>query len=180
MAGGPHPSKAFAPSPFYDVAPVWATALQAVSPIGRTQTPAVYYYPPPFLLDTVSSAAPLPTPCAYPERARTDEEKAHRYIHNFVRIREFCRIRTFDVTIVNEPLNIEEWRTARWGNYEPPRLGPSSRSSENSTCRRGVRRQEERWRITRLFGIIAHFPSYRRNDTETYKLPAPRPAHTHV
>ncbi|KAI1786194.1 hypothetical protein LXA43DRAFT_1111471 [Ganoderma leucocontextum] len=156
-AGDAHPSKTFTPSPFYDVAPVWATALQAASPLGRAGA-ASYYYPPPFLLDTVSSAAPLPTQCAHPECSRTDE-KVHRYLHNFVRIREFCRTRMFDITITSEPLSIEEWRIALWGDYEP-RLYLSSKSSENWHDRRSIRRQDLRKRITRLFGTVAHFPSY--------------------
>ncbi|KAI1796665.1 hypothetical protein LXA43DRAFT_1089747 [Ganoderma leucocontextum] len=167
-AGDPHPSKTFTPSPFYDVAPVWATALQAAPPLERSA--AHYYYPPPFLLDTVSSVAPLPTPCAHPERARTDE-KAHRYLHNFVRIREFCRMRMFDVTIASEPLSNEEWRVALWGDYEPPKLSLSLpfefESSENLNwrSRRSKHRREGRNRIVRLFGTVAHFPSYHEDET---------------
>ena len=153
-----HPSKSFTLSPFYAIPPVWATALQAVSPIPRAMTSATYFYPPPFLLDTVSTIAGLQPGCAHPERARQDE-KVHRYIHNFVRIREFCRARLFDVTIANEPLTIAEWRTALWGDYLVS-YHPPSNTSGPSDYRRSVRRQEERKGVTRLFRNVAHFRSY--------------------
>ena len=118
-------------------------------------TSATYFYPPPFLLDTVSSIAGLHPGCVHPERARPDE-KVHRYIHNFVRIREF---RLFDVTIANEPPIIAEWRTALWGDYLVS-YRPPSKMSGPSDYRRSVRRQEERKGVTRLFGNVAHFHSY--------------------
>ncbi|KAI1788106.1 hypothetical protein LXA43DRAFT_975013 [Ganoderma leucocontextum] len=157
-----HPSKSFTPSPFHDVTPVWATALRAVSPIARAMTSATYFFPPPFLLDTVSSAAISCVDCTYPERARRDD-KVIRYIHNFVRIREFCRMRLFDVTIANEPLTIAEWRTALWGDYLVT-YHPPSNGSGPSDYRRSVRCQEERKGVTRLFGNVAHFPSYREDE----------------
>ena len=162
--GDLHPSKTFMPSPFYDVSPVWATALRAVSPVPRASTPATYYYPPPFLLDTVSSLAPLPTPCRHPEHARMDE-KAHRYLHNFVRIRQFCgmRIRMFEETIRNEPLTIEAWRTALWGDYEPPKLYLPSH--ENCDYRWSVHRHQERETVIRLFGTVAELGSYHGEET---------------
>ena len=153
-----HPSKSFTLSPFYHVPLVWATALQAVSPVPRAMTSATYFFPPPFLLDTVSSIAGLPPAYAHPERARHDE-KVHRYIHNFIRIREFCRTRLFDVTIANEPLTIAEWRTALWGDYLVS-YRPPSKTTGSSDYRRSVRRQGERKAVTRLFGNVAHFRSY--------------------
>ncbi|KAI1782415.1 hypothetical protein LXA43DRAFT_1104101 [Ganoderma leucocontextum] len=157
-----HPSKSFTPSPFYDVSPVWTTALRAVSPVPRTLNSAVYFYPPPFLLDTISSVAALPQ-CAHPEHARSDK-KIHRYLHNLVRIREFCRVRMFDVTIANQPLTTAEWRAALWGDYQvkpPPRAIPGAPSD----ARRSARRQEERRGISRLFGRVGLMRSYRADET---------------
>ncbi len=82
----PHPSKSYVPSPFYDLAACWQRALSSASPVPRAATSALYFYPPPFLLDTVSTIAALPDDCPHPESARSDE-KTHRYLHNLVRIR---------------------------------------------------------------------------------------------
>ena len=159
----PHPSKSFTPSPFYEDYPVWATALRACSPLPRTANSAVYFYPPPFLLDTVCDEASLPPTCSHPEYARVDE-KVTRYLHNFVRIREFCRLRLFDVTIAHEPLTIAEWRSALWGDYSiKPR--PLRKEGTTSDARRSVRRQEERRGVSRLFGRVGHLPSYRGDET---------------
>ncbi|KAI1786183.1 hypothetical protein LXA43DRAFT_1065274 [Ganoderma leucocontextum] len=160
-----HSSKYFTPSPFYDVPPVWVSALQAVSPVPRTPNSARYFYPPPFLLDTVSSAARLPLSCQHPEYARPDE-KVHRYLHNLVRIREFCRVRMFDVTVANEPLTTMEWRAALWGDYQVPTStkGPSVTRAP-SDQRRSARRLEERKGISRLFGRGGHLPSYGGHET---------------
>lgn len=160
-----HSSKSFTPSPFYDVSSVWASALRDVSPVPRTPNSAKYFYPPPFLLDTVSSVAGLPRPCQHPEYARSDE-KVHRYLHNLVRIREFCRVRMFDGTIDKEPLTIAEWRAALWGDYEVPiaTKGPSAARTP-ADHRRSARRLEERKGVSRLFGRVGRLRSYRGDET---------------
>lgn len=157
-----HPSKTFTPSPWYDVVPVWKHALQDVSPIPRTPSSALYFYPPPFLLDTVSSIAGLPSSSPYPERARPDE-KVHRYLHNLVRIRRFLRARMFDPSLAHEPLTISEWRVALWGDYSMKTHMPRS-SGSASDLRRAQRRQGERNGVSRLFSRIAQLRSYQGNE----------------
>ena len=158
-----HPSKAFTVSAWYHVHPVWEQALRAVSPIPRAASSALYFYPPPFLVDTVSSIAGL-HPCApHPECARVDE-KCHRYLHNLVRIRRFLRIRMFDPSLAHEPLTIAEWRAALWGDYSM-RTHPPRTSGSPSDLRRAQRRQGERNGVSRLFSRIAQLRSYREDES---------------
>ena len=152
-----HPSRNYVPSPFSDVPPAWVTALSAVSPVKEMPNAALYFYPPPFLLDTVSTIAGLPPNCPHPDRARIDE-KAHRYLHNLARIREFCRTRLFDQSLGNRPLSISEWRAALFGDYTPKIHRP--KGPETSDTRRETRRQDERNQIGALFHQVAHVGSY--------------------
>ncbi|KAI0359447.1 hypothetical protein OH77DRAFT_1517877 [Trametes cingulata] len=155
--GTHHPSRWFCESPFYSVPEVWRRALSAASPVPQPASSVTYFYPPPFLLDTVSSLATVPDGCEQPELARKDE-KVHRYLHNLVRIRNFCRARLFDPTMTSHPLTIAEWRAALWGDYEFE-LEPAKGQTE-ADVRRGQRRQDERNGISRLFGRTALLPSY--------------------
>ena len=166
-----NPSKYFTPSPFYDVPPVWAAALQAVSPAPRALSSATYFFPPPFLLDTISSIAGLPPDCKHPELARPDE-KVHRYIHNFARIREFCRTRLFKITrtIANEPLTIVEWRCALWGDYLLALQLPSE-ESPGLQGRQFSESKQDRWkRLSWLFGNVARLRSYREDEVLSTSL----------
>ena len=148
-----HPSQSFLPSPFCELAPVWVAALRSVSPVPQTSNSALYFYPPPFLLDTVCAKAPVPEKCTYPERARVDEKVA-RYIHNLARIRKFCRTRLFDKTLTSKPLLIAEWRAALWGNYEP-QTSIRARGT-TSGARRAKRRLEERNDVGALLHQVGH------------------------
>ena len=158
-----HPSKSFTVSAWYNVPPVWEQALRAASPVPRTASSAVYFYPPPFLVETVSSVAGLHSCAPHPERVRVDE-KSHRYLHNLVRIRHFLRIRMFDPSLAHEPLTIAEWRAALWGDYSirthPPRTLVSP-----SDLRQAQRRQDERNGVSRLFSRIAQLRSYRPDES---------------
>lgn len=158
QADKPHPSKSLTDSPFYDYAESWRASLRAASPVPRSASSATYFYPPPFLLDTVSSIATLPKDILRTERARSDE-KIHRYLHNLVRIRPFLRARLFDPSLSHEPLSIAEWRAALWGDYQmktyPPRL-----TGSRSDLRRAQRRQGDRNGVTRLFTRVAMLRSY--------------------
>lgn len=157
-----HPSRSFAASPFYSVPHVWQRALEGVSPLPQPTLSVVYFYPPPFLLDTVSTLAVLPADCEHPQLARTDE-KVHRYLHNLVRIRRFCRTRLFDPSMSSQPLTIAEWRAALWGDYEvhTHRAGGQTEAD----VRRAQKRQNERNGISRLLGRTALLPSYRPDST---------------
>ena len=152
-----HPSRSFVPSPFSESSPPWENALRAVSPVKELPNAALYFYPPPFLLDTISSVAGLPSGCRHPEYARIDE-KVHRYLHNLARIREFCRTRLFDQSLCNRPLSIGEWRAALFGDYTPKTHRP--KGPETSEVRREIRRQDERNEICALFHQVAHVESY--------------------
>ena len=154
----PHPSRNFVPPAFYDIGHVWETALRAVPPVPRTVHSALYFYPPPFLLDTVEPGMEIPSYCLHPENARTDT-KVTRYMHNLVRIREFCRARLFDVTLTDRPLTIAEWRVALFGDYLPKPTGHPS-APNNSQHRRALRRQGERNEIGALFHKVAHMDCY--------------------
>ncbi|PIL27282.1 hypothetical protein GSI_10429 [Ganoderma sinense ZZ0214-1] len=157
LSGTRHPSRTFLPSPFCDPAHVWAAALRSASPLPQTCNSALYFYPPPFLLDTVCAKAPVPEGNAHPERARVDEKVA-RYLHNLVRIREFCRARLFDKTLSSKPLSIGEWRAALWGDYNPQtsvRAGGTT-----SDARRAKRRLEERNEVGALLHQVGHMDRY--------------------
>ncbi|KAI0349250.1 hypothetical protein OH77DRAFT_1432241 [Trametes cingulata] len=151
------PAKTFVRSPFYSVPDHWAQALVRVSPVPTTPASALYFYPPPFLLDTISPQCPLPPDAVHPDAARTDY-KVLRYIHNFLRIRRFCRARLFDPSMSSHPLSISEWCTALWGDYSGK--GKAPKGTNGAEIRRAKRRVEEWNTICRLFGRVAIFPSY--------------------
>ncbi|KAI1795368.1 hypothetical protein LXA43DRAFT_1091016 [Ganoderma leucocontextum] len=117
-AGFAHPSRYLLLSPFVDISEIWIEVLRAAGPVPQTPNLALYFFPPPFLLDTVTSMDSLPPGCVYPDRARADA-KVSRYLHNLVRIHEFCRTRLFDISLDDRPLTITEWRAALWGEYLP-------------------------------------------------------------
>ncbi|KAH9829316.1 uncharacterized protein C8Q71DRAFT_718459 [Rhodofomes roseus] len=100
-ARDPHPSTTFdpAPSDLVEVSPNWHAALSRVSPLPSPPPVAsVYFLPPPFLILNAST-----------HRAR--------YIHNYTRIRLFCKQRLVDGAINGSPLRIVDWRHALYGDY---------------------------------------------------------------
>ncbi|KAJ8462149.1 hypothetical protein ONZ51_g11086 [Trametes cubensis] len=58
----PQPARFFMQSPFYSIPAHWMRALQSASPVPRSAAQALYFYPPPFLLDTVCPEAPAHEP----------------------------------------------------------------------------------------------------------------------
>ncbi|KAI0706564.1 hypothetical protein C8Q76DRAFT_601331, partial [Earliella scabrosa] len=152
-----HPSRQYAPSPFCDSPHAWARALQAQGRLDSPPSSAVWFYPPPFLLDTCSHRAPLPVDVPNPSAAREDE-KVSRYVHNLLRIREYCRIRLLDPTICGRPLSIAEWRAALWGDYDHKPV-PLLRGTDGAR-RRAKRKHEEKCAIGQLFGDGACLESY--------------------
>ncbi|PIL32944.1 hypothetical protein GSI_05062 [Ganoderma sinense ZZ0214-1] len=149
-----HPFRTFYYSPFAKVSAVWASALREASPVQQGPNAALYFYPPPFLIDTIPSATAV---CRFPEHARVDD-KVPRYLLNLARIREFCRARIFDRTLDRRPLTIGEWRVALWGDYHPKIHSP--KGPDSSEVRREKRRQDERNVISLLFHQVAHLGSY--------------------
>ncbi|TBU21336.1 hypothetical protein BD311DRAFT_678629, partial [Dichomitus squalens] len=152
-----HPSRSLVLSPFVELPAVWAEALRAAGTIPPSPNSALYFFPPPFLLDTVVSAATGSAGCAHPDRARVDS-KVNRYLHNLLRIRQFCRTRLFDLSLNNRPLTITEWRAALWGDYLPQ--GSVRTSGTGADARRAKRRRDERNEIGLLFHKVAHMDSY--------------------
>ncbi|KAL6298963.1 hypothetical protein BKA93DRAFT_830297 [Sparassis latifolia] len=84
-----HPSLAHERSTLIGAA--WNTTLSAVPPLAAPAWAATYFFSPPFVLGCSG-------------------DKLRRYLHNFMRIRGFCRQRILDPTIGGLPLKIAEWR----------------------------------------------------------------------
>ncbi|KAI0710774.1 hypothetical protein C8Q76DRAFT_624266, partial [Earliella scabrosa] len=141
-----HPSREYNPSPFYSLPRPWALALQACGRLKPPQHSVRYFYPPPFLLDT--------------------DDKIPRYIHNLVRIREFCRLRLLDSSIQGTPLTIAEWRAALWGDYDQ-KHDPSGRPQGGDQTR-AERKHEQKAAIGHLFGNGACLPSYSASANPTF------------
>lgn len=158
------PSLVFCRSPFFRPPEPWIRALRKVGKLHQPKQAVLYFYPPPFLLDTVSTRTTLPDRFAPPEIIRKDE-KVHRYLHNLVRIRHFCRVRLLDPTIPGDPLTITDWRDALWGDYmikeEPPVTG------SEGDVRRTKRRYDGKNEISRLFSGIATMRAYSEEDKPT-------------
>ncbi|KAJ8474353.1 hypothetical protein ONZ51_g7277 [Trametes cubensis] len=164
QADPPQPAREFLASPFCTIPPHWARALKAASPVPRSAASAVFFYPPPFLLDTVSQDAPPPQHVPEGAAVRPDG-KVVRYLHNLVRIRRFCRARLFDASMSNQPLTLTEWRAALFGDYKTSQVNGSSTPKTSGSLPpdrkpRGLRRQEERDAISRLLSRVAFLPSY--------------------
>lgn len=156
------PSRSYYSSPFYTLTPIWRDALEGVSPVVQPPASSVYFYPPPFLLDTISTLARLPDGSPHPEAARVDE-KVHRYLHNLVRIRPFCRMRLFSPTMTSHPMTIVEWRVALWGQYSEATFTPPT--VYTPSVRRAKRRKEERNVVGRLLTRVGLIPTYRDDMT---------------
>ncbi|KAH9912049.1 uncharacterized protein BXZ73DRAFT_56620 [Epithele typhae] len=131
-----HPSRCFAPPAFVTVPEPWEAALRAVSPLAQPRQSVHYFFPPPFLLDSVSDVA------------------LHQYLHNAVRIRDFCKLRLLDPAVSGEPLTIAEWRAALWGVYEV------KQAPVDGSDRRLKRKIEDKNGVARLFGQGAALNSY--------------------
>ncbi|KAH9936722.1 uncharacterized protein BXZ73DRAFT_89287 [Epithele typhae] len=129
-----HPARVHNRSVFVDIPEAWSVALLSQGPLPQPRTSVVYFYPPPFLLDT----------------------KVHRYLHNAVRIRTFCRLRLLDLSLSGGPLTIAEWRAALWGDYafHPDPSVPAAAQ------KRVKRKVDEKNSVSRLFGNGAALPSY--------------------
>ncbi|KAH9896032.1 hypothetical protein C8Q73DRAFT_745170 [Cubamyces lactineus] len=131
--------------------------LQDIGLLKQSPAAVQYFYPPPYLLDTIPSSAALPNNAPNPNSARRDD-KVFRYLHNLVRIREFCRARLFDPTVDGKALTIAEWRSALWGDYTP-KDAPVAKGKASEE-KKAKRRYEDRNAIARLFGSVACLSSY--------------------
>ncbi|KAI0713021.1 hypothetical protein C8T65DRAFT_707892 [Cerioporus squamosus] len=139
----PIPSRQFYASSLVAVSPAWVQALTTVGHLQQPWSSVTYYFAPPWLLDLLE---------VYPA-----DKKRTRYLHHWVSICAFCRMRLFDRTIDGRPLAISEWRDALWGDYRINELGENP--PEARVAREQVR-HSVRENIRRLFGKANALPSY--------------------
>ena len=140
----PIPARQYYSSLYLSIAPTWASTLSAVSSLPQPQVSVKYFSAPPWLLDDL-------------EGYNTDPEKTMRYLHHWVSIRSFCRLRLFDSTVAGRPLTIAEWRDALWGDYDISDTPDGS--SEPLSGRPKVRHQLQ-VNIRHLFGKGGSLLSY--------------------
>lgn len=132
----PSPFLLYSPSSTVQVPEVWHKALTAVGQLARNDSPVLYYWPPPFLLE--------------PEKGKTS-----RYRHNYLRIRGFCRQRLVDKQVNAHPLNVSQWRDTLWGDYrtKDEELRPDVKG-------RKLERHKTKQASRALFGNTGGLPSY--------------------
>ncbi|TFK84576.1 hypothetical protein K466DRAFT_496324 [Polyporus arcularius HHB13444] len=138
----PIPARQYYSSRLVAPSPVWTLALTGQGHLQQPRSSVTYYFAPPWLLDHLEG---------YPA-----DKKTTRYLHNWLSIRTFCRVRLFDRTIDGRPLTISEWRESLWGDYK---ITESVESAEARVPRERVR-YSVRESIRRLFGNSNALPSY--------------------
>ena len=111
-------------------------ALEAVGTLPCIQHPALFFWPPPFLLDV-------------------EGDKGSRLRHNYLRIRGFCRQQLVNKQIHAQPLSAGAWQDALWGDYrvddKPVRPDLKARSKDRLKLRQAIRS---------LFGRTGGLSSY--------------------
>ncbi|KAH9936213.1 uncharacterized protein B0H18DRAFT_950582 [Fomitopsis serialis] len=119
----------------------------------------VYYLPPPFII------------------LDADQHKA-RYIHNYVRIRDFLRHRLVDAHVSGHPLRISEWRHVLYGDYPVAELqtkhqGDTIEGEGTSQCapRNGLQilRAERRAAVGALCGKVGGLLPYDAAEVVQYR-----------
>ena len=104
-----------------------------------------YYCAPPWLLDKLVGLD-------------TSPQKQARYLHHWVSIRTFCRVRLFDGSIQGRPLTVSEWCHTLWGDYQLDELAEGASISASNG--RQKYRHDLRMALRRLFGKVASLPGY--------------------
>ncbi|RPD55069.1 hypothetical protein L227DRAFT_510622, partial [Lentinus tigrinus ALCF2SS1-6] len=137
------PSRQFYRSQLVTVSPSWVNALSNVSPLPQPRLSVRFYFAPPWLVDQLE---------AYPR-----DNKSTRYMHHWLSIRTFCRMRLFDRTIDGRPLAISEWRDALYGDYA---INESAEAAPEARVPREKLRHTLRENIRLLFGKANALPSY--------------------
>ncbi|RPD71232.1 hypothetical protein L226DRAFT_446277, partial [Lentinus tigrinus ALCF2SS1-7] len=137
------PSRQFYRSQLVTVSPSWVNALSNVSPLPQPKLSVRFYSAPPWLVDQLE---------AYPR-----DNKSTRYMHHWLSIRTFCRMRLFDRTIDGRPLAISEWRDALYGDYA---INESAEAPPEARVPREKLRHTLRENIRLLFGKANALPSY--------------------
>ena len=147
----PHPAQTYVPRPPFDPPPPqqWLDGLRG--DYGLSDTPkhaAAYYFPPPYLF-------------------LEKDDKTGRYLHNWLRIRLFARQRLIDTSISGEPLRIQEWRDALYGDYHIPVMAePVSGKTYSPAEQRAFDRKIG---LRKLFAGAGGLPSYDASCTPMWK-----------
>ncbi|KAI0644658.1 hypothetical protein C8Q79DRAFT_913086 [Trametes meyenii] len=124
-----HPSREYIESPFVVLPTPWAWSLRETGVVRQPPARLLYFYPPPFLLDT----------------------KVHWYLHNLVRLRSLCRLRLFEPMVDGRPLTLADWCAALWGDYEVKSLLKLKRGASAAEERQVKRRYEEKNYVSSVF-----------------------------
>ncbi|KAH9912321.1 uncharacterized protein B0H18DRAFT_831617, partial [Fomitopsis serialis] len=149
----PHPATTFQPpSPdVVELSPSWRTALTGVSPLPFPPPVALeYYLPPPFVIDN----------------AKTNKA---RYLHNFARIWQFCKLRLIDSSIDGAPLRIAEWRHALYGDYNCDAIEEHAQSASTAGHRKPEWHVERREAVRALFAKGGGLVSYTDTQRAMYR-----------
>lgn len=132
----PHPSLRYRPDEFGEIPSLWTDALSVVGTLPTPALSSAYFWPPPFLFQWAG-------------------QKGDRYLHNYVRIRSFCRQRLLDPTVGASPLRIPQWRDALWGDYRVDEQPTSGSLTAAAKERRQIQQN-----IRDLFSRSAGLRSY--------------------
>ncbi|KAH9934385.1 uncharacterized protein B0H18DRAFT_1188527, partial [Fomitopsis serialis] len=158
----PHPATTYKAPPveLVTVSSNWMAALSDVSPLLFPPPVALeYYFPPPFVIFQAST------------------HKA-RYLHNFTRIREYCRHRLVDSAINDTPLRIADWRHALYGDYRVDEPGETDNTASGVGPPRNDNPSEAQKRkylyersqcLRRLFAKGGSLMSYNEVDVSWYR-----------
>ena len=144
------PFRQFPPPRNVDVSSIWSTALAQASPCRRPQASVQYYSAPPWLLDELVGLDANP-------------QKRARFLHHWVSIRTFCRVRLFDGSIQGRPLTVLDWRHALWGDYDVDEVAEAAEPTPSASNSRQKYRHGLRIALRRLFGKVASLPGYRED-----------------
>ncbi|TBU34262.1 hypothetical protein BD311DRAFT_774071 [Dichomitus squalens] len=140
-----NPFRQFYPSQNVLIPSAWATALSKISPLPQPRASVRYFFAPPWLLDALVGF-------------ETNPAKMARYLHQWISIRPFCRVRLFDKTVAGRPLTVSEWRDALWGDYD---VNEGAEGNSHPAIGRAKVRHERQANVRRLFGKAQSLPSYR-------------------
>ncbi|KAH9931368.1 uncharacterized protein B0H18DRAFT_872320 [Fomitopsis serialis] len=157
-----HPATTFEapPSDLVRLSPNWTAALSDLSPLPFPPPVALeYFFPPPFVV------------------YHAETQKA-RYIHNFTRIREYCRHRLVDAAINGTPLRIADWRHVLHGDYrlddhdEKDKTGQEVQAPGNPPSSDSQKRSylyERSQCVRRLFAKGGSLLSYDERNVSSYR-----------
>ena len=148
-----HPAFSYQPPPgdILSDTPNWRYALQVVSPLPNPPSrAAVYYFPPPFIFISAG-------------------DKLGRFIHNYARIRMFCRQRLLEPHFDGRPLKISEWKHALHGDYSIDNESLLEATGQPVVDAKASLRHEHKQAIRKLFAKSAGLTSYSEDMTPKFR-----------